>query len=152
MKKKINQNRPYKLDTANKLPSVEEPMADYIKSFGTPSSIHQFTFQAFKNFADNTPFSMAEWSEMLHVSERTLQRYAKNNSSFAPINAERALQIFNLIKKGKEVLGSIDTFYNWLNRNPHMLEGNLSLQSLNTSDGINNVLTQLNRIEQGLFA
>jgi len=49
-------------------------------------------------------------------------------------------------------LGSIDTFYNWLNRNPHMLEGNLSLQSLNTSVGINNVLTQLNRIEQGLFA
>jgi uncharacterized protein (DUF2384 family) len=115
-------------------------------------SLHEFTYQEFKKIADGTPFSLAEWSQMLHVSERTLQRYAKNNSSFAPINAERALQIDKLIKKGKEVLGSVDKFYNWLKRSPYMVEGNLSLLSLTTAEGINNVLTQLNRIEQGLFA
>jgi putative toxin-antitoxin system antitoxin component (TIGR02293 family) len=152
MKKKVTENKPIKYVDTDKLPIVEEPAASYMRSFVAFPSSHKFTYQEFKTIADSTPFTMAEWAQMLHVSERTLQRYAKNNSSFAPINADRAIQIIKLINKGKEVLGSIDKFYNWLNRNPYMLQGNLSLQSLTTSDGISNVLTQLNRIEQGLFA
>jgi len=42
---------------------------------------------------------------MLHVSERTLQRYAKNNGVFAPINAERAVQIAHVLQRAKEVFG-----------------------------------------------
>jgi putative toxin-antitoxin system antitoxin component (TIGR02293 family) len=152
MKKKASENKSVKYVDTDQLTNVEEPVASYMKSFVAFPGSHTFTFQEFKPIADNTPFTMAEWSKMLHISERTLQRYAKNNSAFAPINAERAIQIIKLLYKGKEVLGSIDKFYNWLNRNPYMLEGNLSLQSLTTSDGISNVFTQLNRIEQGLFA
>ena len=32
------------------------------------------------------------------------------------------------------------------------MEGNLSVQSLSTYEGIQNVLTQLGRIQQGIFA
>lgn len=115
-------------------------------------AVKDFTYNEFKKISDKTPFTQAEWASMLHVSERTLQRYAKSNGSFAPINAERAVQISNVIKKGKEVFGSVDKFYAWLKRNPYMLEGNLSLAALTTSEGINNILTQLGRIEHGLFA
>jgi putative toxin-antitoxin system antitoxin component (TIGR02293 family) len=89
---------------------------------------------------------------MLHVSERTLQRYSKNNGSFAPINAERAMQLDKLFKRGKEVFGSIDKFYQWIKRGPGMLEGNLSLASLTTAEGIQMILTQLGRIEHGILA
>ena len=153
MKKIIKPKKsvPYK-EQENNNSKVEEPMAVYERTTGIMTTLKDFTYNEFKKIADNTPFSQAEWASMLHVSERTLQRYAKSNGSFAPINAERAMQLDKVIKRGKKNFGNIDAFYNWLKRNPLMLEGNLSLNSLTTAEGIGNVLTQLGRIEHGLFA
>ncbi|HOZ77954.1 MAG TPA: DUF2384 domain-containing protein [Ferruginibacter sp.] len=131
---------------------VNEPYPVYFKTIKVIPSLKDFTYNEFKKIADKIPFTQSEWAAMLHVSERTLQRYAKSNGSFAPINAERALQIDTLIKRGKEVLGTVDKFCNWLRSNPSMLEGQLSLESLNTAQGINMVLIQLGRIEHGILA
>jgi putative toxin-antitoxin system antitoxin component (TIGR02293 family) len=112
----------------------------------------EFTYHEFKKIADRAPFTQAEWAAMLHVSERTLQRYAKNNGHFAAINAERALQIEKVLKEAKKTFGRTANFYNWLKRGPYMLEGHLSFQSLTTYSGIEKVLTQMERIQQGLFS
>ena len=130
---------------------VEEPMAVY-RSVKAIPQVKEFTFNEFKKIADKAPFTQAEWASILHVSERTLQRYAKNNGSFAPINAERALQIEKVLKEGEFTFGKIENFYNWLKRNPYMLGGNLSFEALTTANGIERVLTQLHRIQHGLFA
>ena len=130
---------------------IEEPMAAY-RSVKAIPQVKEFTFNEFKKIADKAPFTQAEWASLLHVSERTLQRYAKNNGSFAPINAERALQIEKVLKEGEFTFGKIENFYNWLKRNPYMLGGNLSLETLTTANGIERVLTQLHRIQHGLFA
>jgi putative toxin-antitoxin system antitoxin component (TIGR02293 family) len=130
---------------------VEEPIVDY-RPLKILPSLKEFTYTEFKKIADKAPFTQAEWAAMLHVSERTLQRYAKNNGSFAPINAERALQIAKVIQEGKISFGKVENFYTWLKRNPYMLEGNLSFDSLTTYEGIEKVLTQLGRIQHGLFA
>ena len=116
------------------------------------SSLKDFTFSEFKKIADKAPFTQAEWASILHISERTLQRYAKSNSHFAPINAERAVQIAKILELGKLTFGNTNKFYQWLKGNPYMLEGNLSLDSLSTFDGIEKVLTQLGRIQHGIFA
>ena len=92
--------------------------------------VKDFTYNEFKNIADKAPFTQAEWAAILHISERTLQRYAKNNSTFAPINAERALQIEKVLKEDKITFGKVENFYSWLKRNPYMLESNLSFDSL----------------------
>ena len=131
---------------------VNEPVPVYNRSVKVIPSVKDFTYNDFKKIADKTPFTHAEWASMLHVSERTLQRYAKNNGSFAPINAERALQIANVINEGKKTFGKTEMFYNWIKRNPFMLEGNLSFESLTSYEGIVKVLTQLGRIQHGLFA
>jgi putative toxin-antitoxin system antitoxin component (TIGR02293 family) len=130
---------------------VEEPMAVY-RTVKVLPKVKDFTFSEFKKIADKSPFTQAEWASILHVSERTLQRYAKNDGSFAPINAERALQIEKVLKEGEATFGNTQNFYSWLKRNPYMLEGNLSFGSLSSYDGIQNVLTQLGRIQHGLFA
>jgi putative toxin-antitoxin system antitoxin component (TIGR02293 family) len=148
MKKRVK-NSSYK--PANATSVVEEPMAVY-RSVKAIPQVKDFTFSEFKKIADKTPFTQAEWASILHVSERTLQRYAKNNGSFAPINAERALQIEKVLKEGKITFGKVENFYNWLKRNPYMLEGNLSFNSLTSYEGIQKVLTQLGRIQHGLFA
>ena len=130
---------------------INEPTLYY----GSPSkriSLKDFTYEDFKKVADKIPFTQAEWSEILHVSERTLQRYAKDNHSFAPINAERVLLINQVLVQAKATFGKTEKFYEWIKRNPYMMEGNLSVQSLSTYEGIQNVLTQLGRIQQGIFA
>ena len=132
---------------------AEEPMPVYRSVKAIPQvKVKDFTYNEFKKIADKTPFTQAEWASILHVSERTLQRYAKSNSSFAAINAERALQIDNVLKEGEFTFGKIENFYNWIKRNPYMLGGNLSFESLTSAHGIERVLTQLHRIQHGLFA
>jgi len=139
-------------EQTGKISKVEEPAAIYSQSIKALPIVKDFTYNEFKKIADKTPFTQLEWASILHVSERTLQRYAKNNGSFAPINAERALQIAAVINEGKKTFGKIDMFYNWLKRKPTMLEGALSFESLTTATGIQLVLTQLGRIQHGILA
>ncbi|MDB5203621.1 MAG: hypothetical protein JWQ27_3030 [Ferruginibacter sp.] len=135
------------------LPAVfEEPLTAYYKQLKVMPLTKEYSYADFKKLADKTPFTQQEWAAMLHLSERTLQRYAKTNAVFAPINAERAQQIAKVLQEGKQTFGKLDNFYNWLKREPFMLEGNLSLQSLTSYDGINKILTQLGRIQHGNFA
>ncbi len=114
--------------------------------------VKDFVYSEFKKIADKVPFTQAEWASILHISERTLQRYAKSNGAFAPINAERALQIAQVIQEGKKAFGKTDLFYTWLKTNPAMAEGQLSIESLQSAQGIQMVLTQLGRIQYGILA
>jgi len=135
----------------NNVSKVNEPVLFY-GSAEKNISLKEFTYEDFKKVADKIPFTQAEWSAILHISERTLQRYAKDNHLFAPINAERILLINKVLTEAKITFGKTEKFYEWIKRNPYMMEGNLSVQSLSTYEGIQNVLTQLGRIQQGIFA
>ncbi len=130
---------------------AEEPLPRY-KSIKIIPQLKDFTYEEFKKTADKVPFTQAEWAAILHVSERTLQRYAKNNGKFAPINAERFHQINQVLSKGKKVFGKTTWFYEWIHSNPPTLEGDISFASLTTYDGIQKILTQLGRIEHGILA
>ena len=150
MEKKIKKTT----GTAQKITEtkLEEPELMYIRSVRVISSTKKFTYSEFKKIAEKTPFTQSEWAAMLHVSERTLQRYAKNNSSFAPINAERFVQIVQVIHRVKKVFGSVDAFYDWIHSQPTMLEGELSINSLTSHEGIQKILIQIGRIEHGILA
>ena len=129
--------------------SEQAPVYRSVKSL---PAVKDFTYNEFKKIADKAPFTQSEWASILHVSERTLQRYAKDNSTFAPINAERAIQIARVLKEGEFTFGKVENFYTWLKKGPYMLGGNLSFDSLTSADGIERILTQLTRIQHGLFA
>ncbi|HMC98886.1 MAG TPA: antitoxin Xre-like helix-turn-helix domain-containing protein, partial [Ferruginibacter sp.] len=129
---------------------VNEPAPVY-RSIKSLPQVKDFTYNEFKKVADKTPFTQTEWAAMLHVSERTLQRYAKSNGVFAPIIAERFHQLHTLFNKGKQLFGTIRSFYDWIHSNPPMLEGELSFSSLTSFDGIQKVMTQIGRIEHGIL-
>lgn len=151
MKKNETQKKPVLYKQKSNTPKVAEPLAVY-KTVKIMPQLKDFTYAEFKKLADKTPFTQAEWAAMLHVSERTLQRYAKNNGSFAYINAERAMQIAQVAAEGKKTFGKVEMFYHWLKKKPLMLEGELSLASLTTSHGIQMILIQLGRIQHGILA
>jgi putative toxin-antitoxin system antitoxin component (TIGR02293 family) len=149
--KKIKKITPKLYEQDEPLSVVNEPNVFY-GNLRTTSALKEFSYNDFKKIADKIPFTLAEWAAILHVSERTLQRYAKNNSSFAPINSERIALIEKVLKEAKTTFGSTNKFYDWITRKPYMLEGNLSINSLSTFEGIQNILTQLGRIQHGIFA
>lgn len=147
MKDKKSKPAYYKQTT--KPSKVEEPLVAYQSSKAIPE---EFNYTDFAKIADKMQFTQKEWSDILHISERTLQRYAKDNGAFNFSVSDRILQIDKVIKKGTHVFGSTEKFIAWIRDNPYMLEGRLSLHSLASIDGIQRVLTQLGRIEHGLFA
>lgn len=152
MKKAPVAKKPVAYKQIDIVSKVSEAVPVYKRNIRALPSVKDFTYNEFKKTAEKTPFTQAEWAAMLQVSERTLQRYAKNNGSFAPINAERFLQINQVLTKGKYIFGTIESFYRWIHANPPMLEGNLSFNSLTSYEGIQKVLTQLGRIEHGILA
>jgi putative toxin-antitoxin system antitoxin component (TIGR02293 family) len=152
MEKRNKQKKNNLTSPDGKASKLDEPEVSYNRSVKIIPTVKNFTYSEFKKIADKAPFTQAEWASILHVSERTLQRYAKNNGSFAPINAERAMQIAQVINEGKKTFGKTELFYNWLKRKPLMLEGLLSVESLTTAYGIQQVLTQLGRIQHGILA
>jgi uncharacterized protein (DUF2384 family) len=132
---------------------VEEFAMPYIPSSKLPVPlVAEFTYRKFKKIADKVPFTQSEWAAILHLSERTLQRYAKNNGSFEGIYTDRILQLQELIDIGLSTFTSPDNFYQWLKKDKLVMGQVLNFQSLASSRGIQETIHQLVRIQQGIYA
>lgn len=138
-------------NTSNRM--VEEYAMPYIPSSKLPVPlVAEFTYRKFKKIADKVPFTQSEWAAILHLSERTLQRYAKNNGSFEGIYTDRILQLQELIDIGLSTFTSPDNFYQWLKKDKLVMGQILNFQSLASSRGIQETIHQLVRIQQGIYA
>lgn len=146
----MKRNKKYNEDEKKSI-RAEEPITIYGLKKNIPS-LKNYNYNDFAKIAAKVDFTQKEWSDILHISERTLQRYAHDNGFFNTGVIDRILQINKVFERGKEVFGSYEKFNLWLRDSPYMLEGQLSLHSLASFDGINNILTQIGRIEHGIFA
>ncbi len=116
------------------------------------SSREGISFSQFQQLSENLPFSMREWSEILHISERTIQRYKKESLVFEPLQSERILEIALLKRKGIDVFGSEKNFYTWLKSVNPALGGITPRELLDNSFGIGLIKDELLRIEHGVLA
>ena len=152
MEKDRKINKPARrYSNSDKTSKVKEPSA-FLNPIKTYPLLKEFNYKEFKKIADKVSFTQQEWSDILHISERTIQRYSKNNGIFNFSVTDRILQVDKVIRKGVEVFGSVNKFLSWIRNNPSALEGTLSLGSLGSFEGINLTLRQLGRIEHGIFA
>lgn len=88
----------------------------------------------------------------LHLSERTLQRYEKENKAFVAPQAERILAIALLYKKGVSVFGSKEAFNAWLQLDNLALGQVKPISLLDSSFGISLLHDELGKIEYGIPA
>jgi putative toxin-antitoxin system antitoxin component (TIGR02293 family) len=109
-------------------------------------------FAAFEKFALEFPYSLAEWSGFLHLSERSMQRYKKEKRAFDPIQSEKIVEIAMLFKLGEEVFGSRAKFNAWLQTESLPLNKVKPVALIDNSFGIRLVKDELMRIEQGILA
>ena len=109
-------------------------------------------YTAFEKFAGEFPYSLAEWSHFLHLSERSMQRYKKEKKSFDPLQSEKILEIAMLFKLGEEVFGSRELFNKWLQIESLPLNKIKPIALIDNSFGIGLVKDELMRIEHGILA
>ncbi|MCF8292459.1 MAG: DUF2384 domain-containing protein [Chitinophagaceae bacterium] len=112
---------------------------------------NDFVYSNFKIIADEAPFTVGEWADILHISERTLHRYAKDNSVFNGMQEERILHIKKLITLGNDMFGK-EGFKNWLLFKPFSLNNQKPLDLLTSYQGIQNVIDLLGKMQHGISA
>jgi putative toxin-antitoxin system antitoxin component (TIGR02293 family) len=106
----------------------------------------------FDKVSKKIPFTLSEWSRILHISERTIQRYQSENKSFEPLQSEKITQLTMLCNYGIQVFGSSDVFFKWLNEPSISLGGAAPKSFLDNSFGIDYIKNELGRIEHGVLA
>jgi len=116
---------------------------------GVRSGIEYFFFQ---RLVKESPFSLQDWSHFLHLSDRTIQRYKKDNKPFDQVSTEKIFEIALLYKYGEDVFGDKRIFKNWLNDEILAFGRKRPIDFMDTSMGIRMIRNELGRIEHGIFA
>ena len=130
--------------------TVEEPMAIYRTVKKIPT-VADFNYRQFEKIAGIVPFSQKEWAHILHLSERTLQRYAKDSKHFEGIYVDRILHIKKLIDTGLAVFKTSEALYNWLKQDKLVLGHHLNFESLQSTQGIQDTIDEIGRIQHGIY-
>lgn len=100
--------------------------------------------------AKRISLTIQEFTSIMHISERTLQRYA-DNDIVRPEYTSRAVELARLYERGSEVFGSMEAFNSWMKTPNHVFNNETPLQLLDTSIGFGLVWDEMGRIEHGIF-
>jgi len=107
--------------------------------------------KAITALAKQISLTLEEIAGILHISERTLQRYAPTTLVKTEY-ADRAIELARLYERGIEVLGSAKAFNSWVKAPNLALNGEIPFNLLDTRIGFEMVLNILGRIEYGVFS
>jgi putative toxin-antitoxin system antitoxin component (TIGR02293 family) len=148
MKKKrtLKNHKPEENNTSR----FTEPAPMY-RSVKILPTVQDFPYKKFEKIANKVPFTQKEWASILHLSEKTLQRYSKNNKSFEGIYVDRILKMQELIEMGLDTFASPDAFYRWLKRDKPMLGILLTFSSLLSGEGIQENINAIGRMQHGII-
>jgi len=103
------------------------------------------------SLAKKISLTIQELADIMHISERTLQRY-DDAAIIKTEYAEKAVELARLYTRGEEVFGSLDKFKTWMKTPLHIFKGETPVSLLDTSVGFDIIFKELGRIEHGIFA
>jgi putative toxin-antitoxin system antitoxin component (TIGR02293 family) len=108
-------------------------------------------YSLFNTILKLSPFTKQEWADFLGLSIKTFQRAEADNKILKPIHTEKILELSEVIEKGKEIFGSMDTFKQWLSTPSFALGNKSPKELLSNSFGKELVMEELINIDQGIF-
>ncbi|WP_373055831.1 antitoxin Xre/MbcA/ParS toxin-binding domain-containing protein [Zunongwangia sp. H14] len=103
------------------------------------------------SFIKHSSLNLKQVSKLIHVSERTLQRYSPDKTINIS-SSERLIELTRLFHKGIDVFSEKEKFITWLNRSNKALANSKPIDLIETSLGIDLVMEELLRIEHGVFS
>jgi putative toxin-antitoxin system antitoxin component (TIGR02293 family) len=111
------------------------------------------SFELFSLIKEVTPFNDEDWASFLGISTKSLQRSkVKEDFVFKPIQSEKIFELAEVTNLGNEVFDTSTDFYAWLNT-PSFALGNLKpIELLKDSYGKEMVVSELYRIDYGIFS
>jgi len=101
--------------------------------------------------AKKISLTLQEFANIMHISERTLQRY-DDDTVIKTEYTEKAIELARLYTRGEEVFGSLDKFKTWMKTPLYVFKGETPVSLLDTSIGFDMIFKELGRIEHGIFA
>lgn len=107
--------------------------------------------EALLNLSRQLSFSLSELAQVVHVSERTLQRYA-DDAKLSADTSERAILLSQLYQRGTEVFGQLENFKEWMRTSLPAFNYQTPISLLDTTFGFQLIQDELGRIEHGIFA
>jgi len=105
----------------------------------------------FLNMSAYLGFTQLEWAAILHISDRTLQRYLKDEKSFSGAQAEILFYLQRLIDASRQVFGEKQDFLHWLRSSKNVLGQSLNFDSLQSLSGIKMLHDELGRMAYGVY-
>jgi putative toxin-antitoxin system antitoxin component (TIGR02293 family) len=109
--------------------------------------------QALERLARALRVKVLDLEHILPVSRRTLQRYEQQNVKCLPKElSDHMLQVAKVYARAVEVFEDEVRALEWLQAPIVALGGRIPMSLLDTSTGVDLVLTELGRIEYGVFA
>lgn len=126
---------------------LAEPATMYI----TNPRVGEFSNVRFQALSKKLSLTQQEWADILHISDRTLQRYIKDSRSFEGLHAEHLHQVDALVDMGVEVFGSADAFEAWLRRPKSILGRDIDFSALRSFGGARLLADELGRILHGVY-
>ena len=88
-------------------------------------------------------------AEVVELNPKTIHKYQVQNIKFSPSKSELMLKLVALHKKGLEIFGQRESFLNWLAKPAFGIDNRLPLDLIKTSDGIDLISDELDRIQYG---
>lgn len=104
-----------------------------------------------KSLADYLGITMETLSRLLHSSHRNIQR-KDEDELLDTLKTEKVLELAAFAQRGIEVLGTKESFKEWLHSPLISLGNKTPLYFLDTSFGIQMVTKILGRLEQGVYS
>lgn len=136
-----------KYDEISPLRIAQEPEVLYVAR----KTVDMFSIERFQELSVRLLFTQQEWAEILHVSDRTLHRYLKENKPFEGLYAEHLYQLENMADLGLEVFGDVKAFAKWL-RTPREVLGEMQdFATLRSFWGVKLICNELGRMEHGVY-
>lgn len=109
-------------------------------------------YSFFSVIRDASPFSENDWSDLLDMSTKSLQRYKQADRQFKPSQSEKIIEMAEVIEKGVDTFGDLPKFKLWL-ETPNFSLGNVKpIELLRNSFGKDMVIAELTRIDHGILA
>jgi putative toxin-antitoxin system antitoxin component (TIGR02293 family) len=136
-----------KYEETSPLRIAAEPEVLYVAR----KSVDLFPAKLFQELSSKLPFTQLEWADILHISDRTLQRYVKEGKPFEGLYAEHLYQLENMAALGMEVFQDAKAFDKWLREPREVLGERQDFSTLRSFWGVKLICNELGRMEHGVY-
>jgi putative toxin-antitoxin system antitoxin component (TIGR02293 family) len=109
------------------------------------------SYSFFRAVQDISPFPQSYWADLLDITPSALLSYKKTEKHFKPAQAEKIIEMAEVSHLGLEVFGNMEKFKLWMETPSYALGNMKPMELLKDSYGKDLVISELNRINYGIF-